>query len=151
MTKKEHRKLFDYGGAYTHEPIYQTHQTEQLKYVYFMCEKRVCMVSHFSHVWLCATLWTVAHPAPLTMGFSRQEYWSGLPFSRGSSRPRHRTHISYVSCICRWVLSHTCTTWAAHWMRNTLNKSKGKITTVIFHLFIQRHFLSKVSIITYFV
>ena len=26
------------------------------------------------------TPWTVAHQAPLTMGFSRQEYWSGLPF-----------------------------------------------------------------------
>ena len=26
------------------------------------------------------TLWTVAHQAPLSMGFSRQEYWSGLPF-----------------------------------------------------------------------
>ena len=27
-----------------------------------------------------ATLWTVAHQAPLSMGFSREEYWSGLPF-----------------------------------------------------------------------
>ena len=35
--------------------------------------------SHFSRVWLCATLWTVAHQAPLCMGFSRQEYWGGLP------------------------------------------------------------------------
>ena len=39
----------------------------------------VCMLGHFSHVQLCATLWTVAHKAPLSMGFSRQEYWSGLP------------------------------------------------------------------------
>ena len=37
------------------------------------------VLSGFSHVWLCATLWTVAHQAPLSMGFSRQEYWSGLP------------------------------------------------------------------------
>ena len=37
------------------------------------------LLSHFSHVWLCATLWTVAHQAPLPMGFSRQEYWNGLP------------------------------------------------------------------------
>ena len=29
----------------------------------------VCMVSHFSHVWLLVTLWTVAHQAPLSMGF----------------------------------------------------------------------------------
>ena len=33
-----------------------------------------------SHVGLFATPWTVAHQAPLSMGFSRQEYWSGLPF-----------------------------------------------------------------------
>ena len=33
-----------------------------------------------SHVWLCATLWTVARQAALSMGFSRQEHWSGLPF-----------------------------------------------------------------------
>ena len=37
------------------------------------------MLSHFSYVWLFATLWTVIHQAPLPMGFSRQEYWSGLP------------------------------------------------------------------------
>ena len=35
--------------------------------------------SHFSHVQLFATLWTVACQAPLSMGFSRQEYWGGLP------------------------------------------------------------------------
>ena len=33
-----------------------------------------------SHVWLFVTLWTMACQAPLSMGFFRQEYWSGLPF-----------------------------------------------------------------------
>ena len=37
------------------------------------------MLSHFSRVWLFVTLWTVAHQAPLSVGFPRQEYWSGLP------------------------------------------------------------------------
>ena len=37
-----------------------------------------CMVSYFSHV-RPVTLWTVACQAPLSMGFSRQEYWSGFP------------------------------------------------------------------------
>ena len=37
------------------------------------------MLSHFSLFWLFAVLWTVSHQAPLSMGFSRQEYWSGLP------------------------------------------------------------------------
>ena len=39
-----------------------------------------CVLSHFSRVWLFATPWTVAHQAPLSMGLSWQEYWSGLPF-----------------------------------------------------------------------
>ena len=39
-----------------------------------------CMLSHFGHVQLFATLWTVARQTPLSMGFSRQENWSGLPF-----------------------------------------------------------------------
>ena len=39
------------------------------------------MLSHFSHVRLFATPWTVAHQAPLSMGFYRQEYWSGVPLS----------------------------------------------------------------------
>ena len=38
-----------------------------------------CLLSHFSCVWLFETLWTLAHQAPLAMGFSRQEYHSGLP------------------------------------------------------------------------
>ena len=40
-----------------------------------------CMLSHFSRVQLFATLWTVAHQVPLSVGFPRQEYWSGLPCS----------------------------------------------------------------------
>ena len=39
----------------------------------------VCMLSCFSRVQLLVTLWTVACQAPLSMGFSRKEYWSGLP------------------------------------------------------------------------
>ena len=38
------------------------------------------LLSHFSRVWLCATPETAAHQAPPSLGFSRQEHWSGLPF-----------------------------------------------------------------------
>ena len=38
------------------------------------------VLSHFSHVQLFVTPWTAAHQVPLFMGFSRQDYWSGLPF-----------------------------------------------------------------------
>ena len=40
----------------------------------------VCVLSHFSHVWLFATIWTEFCQAPLSMGFSRKEEWSGLPY-----------------------------------------------------------------------
>ena len=38
------------------------------------------LLSHFSHVQLCATPEMAAYQAPLFLGFSRQEHWSGLPF-----------------------------------------------------------------------
>ena len=42
--------------------------------------ERLTVLSHFSSVGLFATLWAVACHAPLSMEFSRQEYWSRLPF-----------------------------------------------------------------------
>ena len=42
---------------------------------------------HFIIVQLFATPWTVAYQAPLSMGFSRQEYWSGLPFPSPGDLP----------------------------------------------------------------
>ena len=52
-----------------------------------------------SRVWLLATPWTAAHQAPPSMGFSRQEYWNGLPFpsSRRSSWPRDQTQVSRIA------------------------------------------------------
>ena len=41
----------------------------------------MCEISHFNHIQLFVTLWTIAHQAPLSMGFSRQEYLRGLPCS----------------------------------------------------------------------
>ena len=51
--------------------------------------QRESEVKSLSRVRLLATPWTVAHQAPPSMGFSRQEYWSGLPFP--SSSPRKTT------------------------------------------------------------
>ena len=45
-------------------------------------------VKSLSHVWLLATPWTAAYQAPLSMGFSRQEYWSGLPLPSPESKAR---------------------------------------------------------------
>ena len=43
-------------------------------------ELLLLLLSRFSHVRLCATPETAAHQAPLSLGFSRQEHWSRLPF-----------------------------------------------------------------------
>ena len=53
-----------------------------------VCVFAVCAV--LSHVQLFVTPWTIAYQALLSMGFSRQEYWSGvaLSFSRGFSSPK---------------------------------------------------------------
>ena len=49
------------------------------------CVSWVLVLSPCSCVWICATLWTIASQAPLSRGFSRQEYWSGLPCLQGIS------------------------------------------------------------------
>ena len=46
-----------------------------------------CVLSHFSRVQLFVTSWIVTHQAPLSMGFSRQEYWGGLPCSPPGDLP----------------------------------------------------------------
>ena len=54
-----------------------------------------CMLRYFSHVQLFVTLWTLAHQATLSMGFSRQEYWSGLPIP-SPNRTVLATYIFYI-------------------------------------------------------
>ena len=46
-----------------------------------------CVLSRFSRVGLFATLWTVARQSPLSMGFSREEYYNGLPSPPPRDRP----------------------------------------------------------------
>ena len=61
------------------------------------------MLSRFSRVQLSATPWTVARQAPLSMGFSRQEYWSGLPFPS----PVIKYEVSEVRLLSRVQLFAT--------------------------------------------
>ena len=55
---------------------------------------RTCVLSCFSHVQLFVTPWTEAHQAHLSMGFSRQEYWSGLPWLPPGDLPNPGLHIA---------------------------------------------------------
>ena len=50
-----------------------------------------CVLSSFSCVCFFVTLWTIALKAPLSMGFSRQKYWSGLPFPPPGDLPDPKT------------------------------------------------------------
>ena len=69
-------------------------------------------VSH-SHARLFATTWTVACQAPLSMLFSRQEYWSGLPCPSSGNLPDPRDQTQ-VSCIAGWFFT-IWTSW--EWMK----------------------------------
>ena len=86
-------------------------QTRILDWVAICFSKAWCMLSCFSRVRLCATLWTVNHQAPLSMGFSRQEYWSGLPFP---------SPFLYAQPFAMWFCCFSCRTspsifWTEAW------------------------------------
>ena len=68
----------------------------------YPCSKFV--VSRFNRVKLFATPWTVAHQVPLSMEFSRQEYWSGLPFPSPGDLPNPGTEQCLLHC--RQILYH---------------------------------------------
>ena len=60
----------------------------------------------FSRVQPFATLWTVARQSPLSMGFPRQEYWSGLPCPPPRDLLDPGIESPYISCTGRQVLYH---------------------------------------------
>ena len=66
--------------------------------------RETVVLSHFSRVRLSATPWTMACQAPLSMGFSRQEHWSGLPFPS----PAIKYEVSEVKLLSR---VQTATPW----------------------------------------
>ena len=58
---------------------------------FFICKMEDCVPAKLIQLCqLCVTPWTVAHQAPLSMGFSRQEYWSGLQFPTPGGLPASR-------------------------------------------------------------
>ena len=61
----------------------------------------VCVLSCFSHVRLCVSLWTVASQAPLSTEFSRQEYWSELPCPPPRDLPDPGS-IPHLLCLLHW-------------------------------------------------
>jgi len=90
--------------------------TRHCKHTNSKLNLRVCMLSHFSCVQLFVTLWTVACQAPLSMGFSRQEYWRGLPCPPPGDLPY--PGIKPVSPALEGRFFTTSTTWEAQASHN---------------------------------
>ena len=65
-----------------------------------------------SHVQLFTTFWTIAHQAPLSMGFSRQEYWRGLPFPAPGDLPVPGIEPAFLAspalCVCALLCLTLC-------------------------------------------
>ena len=74
--------------------------------------QKVVHPSHFSCAWFFVTLWTAAHQAVLSMGFSRQEYWSGLPCPPPGDLPHPRTEPESPALAGRFFT--TSATWEAY-------------------------------------
>ena len=86
------------------------------------------MLSRFSHVRLLEILWTVTHQVPLSMGFSRQEYWSEFPFPSPGKLPNPGIEKSLMSLVLAGRLFPTSSTWKPYvcvYMLGTLDMLPG--------------------------
>ena len=84
-------------------------------------QTHACMLSRFSRVSLFATLLTVACQASLSMGFSRQEYWSGLPCPSPRDLPNPGIELtSLTSSALAGRFFSTSATWKAHFTNDNV-------------------------------
>ena len=96
----------------------------------------MCACCHFSRVRLFVALWTVAHQAPLSMGFSRQEDWSGVPCPPPGDLPKAGIEPPpLTSPALAGSFFTTSTTWEAHGVL-TLN---AKYSALLFIASIHSH------------
>ena len=80
MNPQSKKVFITYQSASEFQPITNLCFSLMLKYLSWYYSLLLLLLSRFSRVRLWATLWTAAHQVPLSTGFSKQEYWSGLPF-----------------------------------------------------------------------
>ena len=79
--------------------ILQARTLEWVAIYFSNARKRKVKVKSLSHVWLLAIPWTAADQAPPSMGFSRQEYWSGVPLPSPTSYSN-----GYKTKVNKWNL-----------------------------------------------
>ena len=107
-------------------------------------------VKSLSHVWLFATPWTSVYQAPPSMGFSRQEYWSGLPFPFPMHERKSESEVTQ-SCLTlsdpmdcslpgssiHGIFQARLLEWAARKLISFFKKNasyESQIWTMLFHL-----------------
>ena len=114
---------------YTYICIHTYTYTHRHAYMYLYMHMCVC-AQFLSCVWLCNPM-TTAHQALLSMGFPKQEYWSGLLLpSRGSFQPRDRNQFF---CFGRQILYHWATWEAPIYVYIDIH------THIYMHIYIYRH------------
>ena len=102
-----------------------THISYSWNYINIMCTWYV--VSHFSHVWFFATLWTVACQALLSVGFSRKAFWSGWPFPSPGYLPEPGLNLGLLHLL--------------HWQENSLPLAPSRRLSVhnMYMIYISYH------------
>ena len=130
--------------------LYQTEFTKFLSWVrvtllniktHLVLSCGVLGAQSLSPVWLFATPQTVACQAPLSVGFSRQDYWSGLPFhTPRSSRPRNQSHVSCIFWTGRLMLDHSAI-WEAPLSRDH-NSKNAKYAPTMFKIYLVKSCLN---------
>ena len=92
-------------------------------------------VKSLSRVWLLATPWTAAHQAPPSTGFSRQEYWSGVPSSSPNHCARHWKH-KHVFPQFKW----NGVSYSTQWLTNN-PRFASLLSGPVVHTHFTPHFL----------
>ena len=82
--------------------IFQARTLEWVAISFSKAWKWKVKVKLLSRVWLLATPWTAAYQAPLSMGFSRQEYWSGVPLPSPQKASMYLKNGSFLSAFVRF-------------------------------------------------
>ena len=110
------REMWSWDRSAAHLPTMMTRKTmkrsspDPLEWKHWLQDPTLLLLllllSHFNHVWLCATPCTAAYQASPSMGFSRQEHWSGFAFPS----PMHESEKWKWS---RSVMSDSATPWTA--------------------------------------
>ena len=104
-------------------------------HVLLQCVKWKVKVKSLSRVWLLATPWTAAHQAPPSTGFSRQEYWSGVPSSSPNHCARHWKH-KHVFPQFKW----NGVSYSTQWLTNN-PRFASLLSGPVVHTHFTPHFL----------